>query len=166
MKIPTLFVRDDATELVTDEVTPGCEWVIAGEGLAVRYYGGVCARKDENGEWWIEGAGGPEWIRAEYSTYRWPFEEALEASPTPHVGTYELCAPNIKGNPEGLSWPGLVYHKHGQRLRDLDTPGTFQTYEWLRHQLTAEEFTFEGVVWHHRSGDGRMAKLKPTDFVR
>ncbi len=36
-KIPTLFVRDlEDRAHVTDEVTPGCEWVLAGEGVAYR----------------------------------------------------------------------------------------------------------------------------------
>jgi hypothetical protein len=51
-KIPTLFVRDENDRAhVTDEVTPGCEWVIAGEGIATRKYDGTCVMFDgEN--WW------------------------------------------------------------------------------------------------------------------
>jgi hypothetical protein len=41
-KIPTLFVRDPKTKLVTSEVTPGCEWVLAGQGLATRKFDGTC----------------------------------------------------------------------------------------------------------------------------
>jgi hypothetical protein len=33
-KIPTLFQRDETRRYVTDVVTPGCEWVLAGEGRA------------------------------------------------------------------------------------------------------------------------------------
>ena len=50
-KISTLFVRDfsrDNGRYVTDEVTPGCEWVLAGEGVATRKYDGTCIRV-ENG---------------------------------------------------------------------------------------------------------------------
>lgn len=42
-KIPTLFVRGAADRaLVTREVTPGCEWVTAGEGVATRKFDGTC----------------------------------------------------------------------------------------------------------------------------
>lgn len=36
-KIPTLFVREFFPchkVKITDQVTPGCEWVLAGEGVA------------------------------------------------------------------------------------------------------------------------------------
>jgi hypothetical protein len=49
-KIPTVFVRNpDDRRYVTDEITPGCEWVLAGEGVATRKYDGTCVRV-ENGE--------------------------------------------------------------------------------------------------------------------
>ncbi len=51
-KIPTLFVRDftrDNGRYVTDEVTPGCEWVLAGEGVATRKYDGTCIRVQNDG---------------------------------------------------------------------------------------------------------------------
>jgi hypothetical protein len=42
-KIPTLFVRDPADRRhVTREVAPGCEWVLAGEGVPTRKYDGTC----------------------------------------------------------------------------------------------------------------------------
>lgn len=47
-KIPSLFVRNhDGDKLVRDEVTPGCEWVAAGEGWATRKYDGTsCMVRD------------------------------------------------------------------------------------------------------------------------
>jgi len=51
-KIPTLFVRNpDDRAHVLDEVTPGCEWVIAGEGAATRKYDGTCVMYDGTA-WW------------------------------------------------------------------------------------------------------------------
>lgn len=42
-KIISLFQRNyDGDRLVRDEVTPGAEWVIAGEGLATRKWDGTC----------------------------------------------------------------------------------------------------------------------------
>lgn len=51
-KIPTMFVRDpDNMRYVIDEVTPGCEWVLAGEGTPTRKYDGTCVMFD-GAEWW------------------------------------------------------------------------------------------------------------------
>lgn len=42
-KIISLFQRNyDGDRLVRDEITPGAEWVTAGEGLATRKYDGTC----------------------------------------------------------------------------------------------------------------------------
>jgi hypothetical protein len=42
-KIPTLFLRNHETDrLVRNEVAPGCEWVLAGEGVPTRKWDGTC----------------------------------------------------------------------------------------------------------------------------
>lgn len=44
-QIPTLFERTFANHKVTgisDKVTPGCEWVLAGEGVATIKIDGAC----------------------------------------------------------------------------------------------------------------------------
>jgi hypothetical protein len=42
-KIISLFQRNyDGDHLVRDEVVPGAEWVIAGEGVATRKFDGTC----------------------------------------------------------------------------------------------------------------------------
>lgn len=42
-KIKSVFERDyEGTHLVYDSVVPGCEWVLAGEGVATRKYDGSC----------------------------------------------------------------------------------------------------------------------------
>jgi hypothetical protein len=52
-KIPTVFVRDpENRSRVLPEVTPGCEWVLAGEGKATRKYDGTCVMLDDAGQWW------------------------------------------------------------------------------------------------------------------
>lgn len=51
-KIPTLFTRDDTDRrYVTTEVTPACEWVLAGEGTPTRKYDGTCVMFDGE-RWW------------------------------------------------------------------------------------------------------------------
>ena len=47
-KIPSVFKRDhDGTGQLTEEVTPGCEWVLAGEGVAtVKWDGTACMVRD------------------------------------------------------------------------------------------------------------------------
>lgn len=40
-KIKSVFKRDyEGNRQVYDEVTPGCEWVLAGEGVATEKYDG------------------------------------------------------------------------------------------------------------------------------
>jgi len=42
-KIITVFQRNyDTDRLVRDEVVPGAEWVLAGEGIATRKWDGTC----------------------------------------------------------------------------------------------------------------------------
>ena len=40
-KIPTLFVRNSETHRVTPVLTPGCEWVLDGEGIPTRKVDGT-----------------------------------------------------------------------------------------------------------------------------
>src|ERR1700679_1790969 len=52
-KIPTLFVRDPTNrKYVLPEVTPGCQWVLDGEGVATRKFDGTCVMLDADKAWW------------------------------------------------------------------------------------------------------------------
>jgi hypothetical protein len=179
-KIPSLFARNhDTNGLVRDEVTPGCEWVLAGEGVATRKYDGACCmvragvlykrytllegnrppagfapateldpvtRKQQG---WVPVS--PEGPEDQY------FREALKAAPHPLPdGTYETCGPMIQGNPEKFASHVLV--PHGKEIL-ADCP---RDYHGLREYLRNRDV--EGVVWYHP--DGRMAKLKGSDFGR
>lgn len=177
-KIVSLFQRNyDGDRLVRDEVVPGAEWVLAGEGVATRKFDGTCSmvrggklfkRYDaqqgktppigfepaqdadpQTGHWpgWLPVGDGPD--------DRW-FREAFEASPALPDGTYELVGPKVQGNPDGFATHTLVLH--GREVL-ADCPRDF---EGLKAYLLAR--TIEGVVWHHP--DGRMVKIKRRDFVK
>src|SRR6185503_5217799 len=50
-KIISLFQRNyDGDRLVRDEVVPGAEWVLAGEGIATRKFDGTCCMVRGNGK--------------------------------------------------------------------------------------------------------------------
>jgi len=179
-KIISLFKRDyEGTRNVYDEVVPGAEWVIAGEGVATRKWDGTCClirggkmykrydrkldkksgkHKDAPDGW--EAAQGPD-----ENTGHWPgwspigdgpedkyFREAID--PDLDDGTYELCGPRINGNPEDCADHILIAHG---LLHYLDAPRSFNE---LRDWFTFRDV--EGLVWHHP--DGRMVKIKKRDF--
>lgn len=175
-KMISLFKRDyEGTRLVLDEVTPGAEWVSAGEGVATRKFDGTCCmvrggrlykRHDATagkpapagfeptqdpdpvtGHWpgWLLVGEGPE-----DKWHREAFAGELAD------GTYELCGPKVQGNPDQFERHVLVLH--GQERLD-DAPRTF---EGLKVYLEKREI--EGIVWHHP--DGRMVKIKRRDFFK
>jgi hypothetical protein len=178
-KIISLFQRNyDGDRLVRDEVVPGAQWVVAGEGVATRKYDGTCClvrggklfkRYDAkngktpppgfepaqdpdpvSGHWpgWLPIGKGPE--------DRWHVDaqwNAFNKGPLPD-GTYELVGPSVNGNPDNFTHHTLV--PHGQDLLD-DCPRTFDA---IKAYLT--EHPIEGIVWRHP--DGRMVKIKARDF--
>ena len=186
-KIPTLFVRDLANRPahVLPRVSPGCEWVLAGEGRATRKYDGTCVMLDEAGSWWArrevkKGRPAPDgyvavffdettgktvgWEPIAQSAFAKWHPEALDRPPIEGLspGTYELIGPKINGNPEKADHHRLVRHEHAAVV---DMPGTL-SFDILRDLFAATlaPLGLEGVVWHHP--DGRMAKLKVRDFPR
>ena len=180
-KIPTLFARDENNRKhVTPDVTPGCEWVLDGEGIATRKYDGTCVSWHD-GDWWFRrevkpGKDAPAgWVQVDHdgttgksvgweparpsSGFILMLREAIDSTFTfgqdiPE-GTYELCGPKLNGNPEGYDRHVLV--RHG--IIELDYAP--RDFDGLRDYLTLH--TFEGIVWHHP--DGRMVKLKRRDFA-
>lgn len=177
-KIPTLFVRTEDRRYVTDQVTPGCEWVLAGEGRATRKYDGTCVLIDDDGVCWTrrEVKPGknppPGWDEVDHDDVTgkrvgWvpfvqsPFESILTdlfcsgRGDDLRPGTYELVGPKINGNPEYFDRHTLV--RHGSGLQLLAVP---LFYDGLADYLRS--LPYEGIVWHHP--DGRMVKLKRRDF--
>lgn len=181
-KIISLFQRNyDGDKLVRNEVVPGAEWVISGEGRATRKWDGTCCmvrdgklykRYDakqgktpppgfEPAQEYDEVTGHmPGWIAVgEGPEDRW-FREAWDNQKKfIGDGTYELCGPKINGNPEyeevkivkGLH----MLIRHGAHI--MDAPRCFTLLkEWFDGR------DIEGIVWHH--DDGRMVKIKVRDF--
>jgi hypothetical protein len=182
-KIPTVFERDwdgDRSRVI-DKVHPGCEWVLAGEGVATRKYdgtscmvsGGILFKRREIKAEQVAEKGFPSgWIEADHDIETdkyvgWvpvgegPEDRAHREALPPAVGatlpdgTYELLGPKVQGNPEKYGNHWLLAHREAERFEDA--PRTFaELRAWL------EPRDIEGVVWHHP--DGRMAKLKKRDF--
>lgn len=190
-KMPVLFVREfhgpghlfDRSKnafIITEQVAPGCEWVLAGEGVATRKWDGTAvlvkegrlyARFDAKpgrtpppgaipcepepdaatGHW-------PHWVLADGPQHKWirgahASYAAAFAGKVPD-GTYEAIGPSINDNAERLSFHTLM--RHGNLIAD-DAPRKFLgVREWLGRMH------WEGIVFHHP--DGRMCKIRRKDF--
>lgn len=178
-KIISLFQRNyEGDRLVRDEVVPGAEWVLAGEGRPTEKIDGTsCLVQD-----------GKLFKRYDAKHGKTPPAGFLPAQPTPDPvtghwpgwlpvdetrpedrwhwqawqgtviglpdGTYELVGPKVQGDPYQLLVHSLV--PHGQS----EIPGNPRTYEAIKAFLAAHRL--EGIVWHHE--DGRMVKIKARDF--
>ncbi len=174
-KIPCLFQRDFSNKMfdptLLREVTPGCDWVFAGEGIPTRKFDGTscaviqgklykrfdckpgkklpmgaisCSDPDPvTGHW-------PHWVPVlPNDKYHL---EAFQGQPD---GTYELVGPKVNGNPEGFASHTLVLH--GKETLNLPSE---LTYDSLKGFL--RDTYIEGIVWHHP--DGRMVKLRRDDY--
>jgi hypothetical protein len=183
-KIPTLFVRDfeKKPHLVLDQITPGCEWVANGQGVATRKYDGQACTvingklykrfeaKDER----LAQKPAPEgailvdkdemtaknifWVPVDEGKEDQYFREAWENKSAPDAvwlsGTYELLGPKVQGNPELFFSHCLMPHKLADRYEDCP-----RTFDALKAWLAPRDI--EGIVFH---GLDRMAKIKKKDF--
>jgi Family of unknown function (DUF5565) len=172
-KIISLFQRNYETDrLVRDEIVPGAEWVVNGEGVATRKIDGTAcmvrsgvlykrydAKKGKvppegfepaqpepdakTGHW-------PGWLRVgEGPEDRW-FREAYDASLAD--GTYELLGPKVQGNPEKKEKHVLV--RHGSEVLE-DAPCD---YESIKEYLRTHDI--EGIVWWRDLNGPNCAKVK------
>lgn len=178
-KIISLFQRNYTTDnLVRDEITPGAEWVVDGEGVATIKWDGTCClirggklfkRYDakhgkkppadfepaqepdpKTGHWpgWVPVGDGPN-----DQWHRQAFAPHADGVVTLEDGTYELVGPKIGINPHQLQ--SHIFIRHG--IAKADAPRTFAELKaWFATQ------DIEGLVWHHP--DGRMVKIKKRDF--
>lgn len=178
-KIPTIFERDwdGDRSRVLDIPTPGCEWVFAGEGNALRKYDGTAVLVEDGALFKRhevrEGKTAPEGFRQVEDdmqtgkTVGWVpvtpgpenkwYREALNyhgGIGALENGTYELCGPKVQGNPESYAQHVFVRHDFGEGV------GLERTFEGIKDFLS--DAGWEGIVFHHP--DGRMAKIKAKDF--
>jgi hypothetical protein len=188
-KIPTVLRRNpDDMKHVLPEVNPGCEWVLAGDGVPTRKYDGTCVMLDAAG-WWARrelkpGKPAPEgfvavehdentgktvgWVPMEKSPFaRWHAEAVENFSArfgdrrgSGAFGTYELVGPKIQGDPDRFGEHWLVPHEGAMILRSIVDLDTPAAL--MSFARWAGDEGYEGIVWHHP--DGRMAKLKARDI--
>lgn len=184
-KIPTLFERVFEGHKIIDilpNVTPGMEWVLAGEGTATLKWDGACCaiingefykRYDaKNGKPVPEGAikcqaeadpvtgHFPCWIKCDRSnpSDRWFWKaydhEAEQGRSTFGDGTYEAVGLHFRSNPYDMDKDMLIPHGNSQLV---DFPRTFEGMKkYLRDNW------IEGVVFWK---DGQpQCKLKRRDF--
>ena len=180
-KIISLFQRNyDGDRLVRDEVVPGAEWVLEGEGWPTRKWDGTCVLI-ERGQAWKryevkKGKQPPEGFRpasdvdpntgkqqgwlllnAADPADRWHIEAFWndDANPADYEdGTYELVGPKVQGNPDRIGTHRLI--RHGSVV----LPDVARDYESIREYLSRADI--EGIVWHRDNGD--MVKIKTKDF--
>lgn len=176
-KIPSVFKRNyEVDRLCRDEVVEGCEWVLAGEGVAtIKWDGTACLIQDGRlykrydakqgrtppdgflpceeapdpvtGHW-------PGWLPVGDGPEDQWHREAWKSTEGMPDGTYELIGPKVQGNPCGETRHFLLRHD-SSIWRDCP-----RSYEGLRDLLAC--ICQEGIVFHHP--DGRMAKVKRRDF--
>jgi hypothetical protein len=191
-KIPTLFMRDFTKDhgryVIVGDVTPGCEWVLAGEGRATRKYDGTCVRfttePPDQGRAWSRrvvkpGKAAPDgFVILETDETDETTGNQVGWEPSDQSGFLEYIDEGImnwliahEGRP-----PDGTYELIGPKIngnpehsdRHVLVPhGQYdleQPFSWTADDLAewVREMPWEGVVWHHE--DGRMAKLKAKDL--
>jgi hypothetical protein len=191
-KIISLFQRNyDGDRLVRNEVVPGAEWVIAGEGQPTRKFDGTCclvrdgklfkryevkpgAKPPPNFEpaneidestgkqqGWLPVGDGPDDKWHRQAFNNQNFYEG-DRLHSLHDGTFELCGPKVQGNPERE----YVESEVGQDMHLLIAHGYYVLCDVPRNFDALKDYlsraSIEGIVWHHP--DGRMVKIKAKDF--
>lgn len=182
-KISTLFKKDpNDLGRVINEINPENKWVFDGEGIPTRKYDGTAVaiingeiykRYDvKKGRQVPDGAipcqeadlitgHHPHWLKCSHDKNedKYFFEgfNSLAELGKVEDGTYELIGEKIQGNPEKIEGHHLV--KHGAKVLQLPS----LDFEDLKTFLSDNLNDIEGIVFHHNS-DGRMCKLRKSDF--
>ena len=186
-KIISLFKRDyEGTRQAYDEIVPGAEWVVAGEGVATsKWDGAACLWRDsilyrrydcKQGKsppaGWVPGEDVPDehtghwpnwvpgWVPVtpDNPADKW-YAAALAVAPPDVPWTYELIGPHFRGNPYGLRRDFFVQHgRHAPAITD-------RTFAGVRAFLEGRP-DLEGLVWWRASVymDCDKVKIKRRDF--
>lgn len=184
-KIHCLFKKDpENLALATKEIDPDNTWVFT-DGIATRKYDGL-STAIINGEIYKrydaklgrvapEGAipcqeademtgHHPHWVRCRRGDrVDKLFFEAFDKWDAIEDGTYELCGEKIgtRGGVNAEQIKGHVLIRHGDTVLPIDL--SIASYVSFRDYLSNPANDIEGIVFHHRS-DGRLCKLKKSDF--
>jgi len=190
-KIPSVFKRDyEGTRRVYDEVVPGCEWVLRGEGEGTAKWDGTCCmvrdgalykRRDRKPTKAARKAGKPYSVDGfRPAPEGW---EAAEEEPNLHTGHWPGWMPVGEGPddrwhreafveplPDGtyeLCGPRVNGNRHGlnkhlliRHGEEVVATGSLLAFVSIWRLLSG--LRHEGIVWRHP--DGRMAKIKRADF--
>ena len=183
-KVITLFKRDmNGNRQVYDEVAPGAEWVIAGEGSATRKWNGTCCLVRDGKLYkrytFKQGRSPSQQPPANFEAVSEPdprtgkqegwvpvgggpedkwHREAWDHCPQLSDGTHELIGPKVQGGADDQGGPPHVLVPHGEVLAPGHPPRHFSALKIYFEQY----HDIEGIVWHHP--DGRMVKIKGKDF--
>lgn len=183
-KIPTLFQRDLKTFKVINEVKPGCEWVLNGEGIATEKLDGMNVRvtlragtvvriekrRNPNKEQKQRGIVDGWYADVDYD---YPGDDYIvDAVRSTDVSLWpdgehpcEAVGEKIQGNPYELTGRRLYAFTIKPIMWRIDE----RSFDDLRQILVTCRSTFapvaqvEGIVFRHF--DGRMVKIKRRDFV-
>lgn len=190
-KIPTLFERGPDRRVI-DVVAQGCEWVLAGEGVATEKLDGTNIRvtirshsvvrvekrrnptKEQKARgiiepWYVDASENAKEDQHIFAAVMF----AIQLSFFDDVPDGEHCAealgPNIQGNPLGLE-KGTVCLFNLYPPIVVGCPRSFGAIKQFLEEYTGESIMvgakegrfMEGIVFHHP--DGRRAKIKRKDF--
>lgn len=180
-KIPTLFKRvfeNHKKVGIVQNITPGMEWVLAGEGVATEKLDGSCCaiidgifyKRYDAKRGKTPPAGAIPCCEPDKVTGHWPHWVKVDLDDRGdmwHIaayqnsngaelpdGTYEVIGPHFRNNPYGFEEDVLV--KHGEHVLE-DVPRSF---EGIREYL--EKNYIEGIVFW-KDGEPRC-KIKRSDF--
>ena len=156
-KIPSLFKRNyDGDRLVRPEVVEGCEWVLAGEGVATEKFDGTCC-KVEGGVLYkrfdrkvIKKAKrrGPPYTEADCKAAPEGWE-AAEDAPNEHTGHWPGWLPISFSAPEDR-WHAEAWGTFVDLNQNADAGDTDGTYELVGPKVQGNPYgLWRHELWKH-----------------
>lgn len=189
-KMKTLFIREFTKNhevIIHNEVTPGCEWVLAGEGIATQKVDGeACMVEDDElfvrYDTW-EGnkkkcrpmpvgampcADSPDAVTGSFPCWVPLASMLLNTTYKPHIKAWETYKGTLPDGTYELC--GKHFQGNPDKIEgDNDVfiahgsivlEDVTRTFEGIKSYL--ENHSIEGIVFHRENGE--MCKIKKTDF--